>query len=147
VRSSIRANLRIQRNNLSELAVNTGGRAIVGASNVLTEGDLTAYEQDWRKRDRGKALAGKSTLNRLELTPVRANADSRYQKIVAHLDALQGFLVEVFIQQHATPPTRLPSSRKWSTSFPSCSSTPSARAFAISCATTLPLWANPPSGL
>ncbi|MEJ8848787.1 FAD-binding oxidoreductase [Variovorax rhizosphaerae] len=32
-------------------------RAIVGAPNVLTEGDLTAYEQDWRKRDRGKALA------------------------------------------------------------------------------------------
>ncbi|MEJ8853995.1 FAD-binding oxidoreductase [Variovorax robiniae] len=32
-------------------------RAIVGAPNVLTDGDLTAYEQDWRKRDRGKALA------------------------------------------------------------------------------------------
>lgn len=35
-------------------------------------------------RDKGKPLAGKSTLNRLELTPVRANADSRYKKIVAH---------------------------------------------------------------
>ena len=32
-------------------------RAIVGASHVLTEGDLTAFEQDWRKRERGKALA------------------------------------------------------------------------------------------
>lgn len=32
-------------------------RGIVGAANVLTEGDLTAYEQDWRKRERGKALA------------------------------------------------------------------------------------------
>jgi FAD/FMN-containing dehydrogenase len=32
-------------------------RAIVGAPHVLTEGDLTAYEQDWRKRERGKALA------------------------------------------------------------------------------------------
>ena len=32
-------------------------RAIVGAGNVLTEGDLTAWEQDWRKRERGKALA------------------------------------------------------------------------------------------
>ncbi|HMB05906.1 MAG TPA: transposase, partial [Isosphaeraceae bacterium] len=29
-----------------------------------------------RCRDRGKALAGKSTLNRLELTPVGANEDS-----------------------------------------------------------------------
>ena len=32
-------------------------RAMVGASHVLTEGDLAAYEQDWRKRERGKALA------------------------------------------------------------------------------------------
>ncbi|SFP59238.1 FAD-binding oxidoreductase [Variovorax sp. 770b2] len=32
-------------------------RAIVGASHVLDEGDLTAYEQDWRKRSRGKSLA------------------------------------------------------------------------------------------
>src|SRR3954470_2289091 len=32
-------------------------RAIVGAPHVLTEGDLTAWEQDWRKRMRGKALA------------------------------------------------------------------------------------------
>src|SRR3569832_2682417 len=32
-------------------------RSIVGAQHVLTEGDLTAWEQDWRKRMRGKALA------------------------------------------------------------------------------------------
>ena len=32
-------------------------RAIVGAAHVLTEGDLSAWEQDWRKRSRGKALA------------------------------------------------------------------------------------------
>lgn len=32
-------------------------RAIVGEAHVLTEGDLTAYEQDWRKRERGRALA------------------------------------------------------------------------------------------
>ncbi|MBS0343521.1 MAG: FAD-binding oxidoreductase [Proteobacteria bacterium] len=32
-------------------------RRIVGEHNVLTEGDLTAWEQDWRKRERGKALA------------------------------------------------------------------------------------------
>jgi FAD/FMN-containing dehydrogenase len=30
---------------------------IVGDANVLTEGDLGAWEQDWRKRWRGKALA------------------------------------------------------------------------------------------
>jgi FAD/FMN-containing dehydrogenase len=32
-------------------------RGIVGAEHVLVDGDLTAWEQDWRKRSRGKALA------------------------------------------------------------------------------------------
>jgi hypothetical protein len=62
---------------------------------------------DRRTRDQGKALAGKSTLNRLELTPVRADADSRYKKIVAHLDAMQNYLVDLFQQQYVLPPARL----------------------------------------
>lgn len=32
-------------------------RTAVGDTNVLTEGDLSAWEQDWRKRTRGKARA------------------------------------------------------------------------------------------
>ena len=32
-------------------------RQIVGDTHVLTDGDLTAYEQDWRRRVHGKALA------------------------------------------------------------------------------------------
>ena len=32
-------------------------RHIVGPAHVLTDGDLSAWEQDWRKRARGKALA------------------------------------------------------------------------------------------
>jgi len=32
-------------------------RQIVGATNVLTDGDLTPWVQDWRKRETGKALA------------------------------------------------------------------------------------------
>ncbi|MBK6613759.1 FAD-binding oxidoreductase [Ottowia sp.] len=32
-------------------------RAIVGAPHVLAEGDLSAYEQDWRRRAHGRALA------------------------------------------------------------------------------------------
>jgi FAD/FMN-containing dehydrogenase len=32
-------------------------RHIVGAAHVLTDGDLSAWEQDWRRRERGKALA------------------------------------------------------------------------------------------
>lgn len=49
-------------------------------------------------RDRGKPLSGKSTLNRLELTRVGANAESRYKKIVAHIGDLQDALVDVFIR-------------------------------------------------
>jgi hypothetical protein len=64
-------------------------------------------QQRARARDKGKALAGKSTLNRLELTPVRANAQSRYKKIVAHLDAMQQFFVEAFLQQYLLPPARI----------------------------------------
>jgi FAD/FMN-containing dehydrogenase len=32
-------------------------RSIVGDAHVMTEGDLTGYELDWRKRERGKSLA------------------------------------------------------------------------------------------
>ena len=32
-------------------------RSIVGDANVLVDGDLSAYEVDWRKRYRGRALA------------------------------------------------------------------------------------------
>ncbi|MBC7437556.1 MAG: FAD-binding oxidoreductase [Bdellovibrionales bacterium] len=45
---------------MSELATATLAatlRAIVGDAHVLTEGDLSAYEVDWRKRYHGKALA------------------------------------------------------------------------------------------
>ena len=41
-----------------------------------------------RERDRGKALAGKSTLNRLELSPPRADENSRYKKITASIISL-----------------------------------------------------------
>ena len=32
-------------------------RSALGDAYVLTDGDLSSYEQDWRKRVRGKALA------------------------------------------------------------------------------------------
>lgn len=74
---------------------------------AILAGKKDPLGQDRPGRDKGKALAGKSTLNRLELTPVRANADSRYKKIVAHLDAMQAFFVKVFVQQYVVPPTRI----------------------------------------
>ena len=60
-----------------------------------------------RERDRGKALAGKSTLNRLELTPVRANGQSRYKKITVNREAVNGFFVDVFLQSFRKPPRRI----------------------------------------
>lgn len=57
-----------------------------------------------RQRDKGKPLAGKSTLNRLELTPVRADADSRYKKITVQRKAVQDFFVDAFLQAHESPP-------------------------------------------
>ena len=60
-----------------------------------------------RKRDRGKALAGKSTLNRLELTPVRANAKSRYKKITLNRRAVQRLFTNIFLQSHKRPPKRI----------------------------------------
>jgi FAD/FMN-containing dehydrogenase len=45
-------------------------RQIVGPANVLTEGDLSAFELDWRKRERGKALAVVRPASTLEVAAV-----------------------------------------------------------------------------
>ena len=60
-----------------------------------------------RKRDKGKALAGKSTLNRLELTPVRANNRSRYKKVTSDRHAIDDFFTNVFLQSYDTPPSTI----------------------------------------
>jgi hypothetical protein len=60
-----------------------------------------------RERDRGKALAGKSTLNRLELTPEGAGPESRYKKIVVEGEAVDRFFVEVFLDVHEEAPERI----------------------------------------
>jgi hypothetical protein len=55
-------------------------------------------------RDRGKPLAGKSTLNRLELTPVGADAGHRYKKIVARHRDLENWFVDAFLELTPEPP-------------------------------------------
>ncbi len=45
-------------------------RQTVGAQYVLTDGDLTGWEQDWRKRTRGKALAVVRPANTNEVAAV-----------------------------------------------------------------------------
>jgi len=59
------------------------------------------------RKDRGKALAGKSTLNRLELTPVRANKQNRYKKITLNRRAVQGLFTDAFLQSYDSPPKRI----------------------------------------
>src|SRR5512142_3486213 len=60
-----------------------------------------------RPRDRGKALAGKSTLNRLELTPVGADEGSRYKKVTCNTREVERLLVELFLHAHPHPPARI----------------------------------------
>ena len=79
-----------------------------------------------RERDQGKAIAGKSTLNRLELTPEGANEKRRYKKIVAEAEKIDDLMVDVYIQSHSTPPdevdrksTRLNSSHIQKSRMPS----------------------------
>lgn len=58
-------------------------------------------------KDRGKAVAGKSTLNRFELTPSDADAQARYKKIVMNDGAIDDLLVDLFLQAHAKPPKQI----------------------------------------
>jgi hypothetical protein len=60
-----------------------------------------------RDRDKGKALAGKSTLNRLELTPVGANKNSRYKKITIDRHAVDDFFIDVFLDAHRRAPSEI----------------------------------------
>ena len=59
-----------------------------------------------RASDRGKPLAGKSTLNRLELTPAESGA-ARYKKTAADFAALDALLVEVFLESCETAPEEI----------------------------------------
>jgi len=60
-----------------------------------------------RERDRGKAVAGKSTLNRLELTPEGANENSRYKKIVAQGEQIEEVMVDVCIESELQAPAEV----------------------------------------
>src|SRR5262245_9436367 len=57
-----------------------------------------------REGDRGKALAGKSTLNRIELTPVGADESHRYKKITCSIQAVEDLFVTLFLQAHPQAP-------------------------------------------
>jgi len=74
---------------------------------VLSEKDEPSGTDRMRKKDQGKPIAGKSTLNRLELTPEEANEKSRYKKIVADGAAIDELMVEVFIESYPCAPSEI----------------------------------------
>jgi hypothetical protein len=68
--------------------------------------DVTGSSRS-RERDRGNALAGKSTLNRLELTPADADASHRYKKIVGDERELARLWVDLYVQTQPKRPERI----------------------------------------
>ena len=73
---------------------------------VVGKDDPTGQSRE-RERDQGKALAGKSTLNRIELTPVGADEEDRYKKITCHIHAVDQLFVALFLQAHQQPPEQI----------------------------------------
>jgi hypothetical protein len=58
-------------------------------------------------RDRGKALAGKSTLNRLERTRADAGPWERYKKIVMNPEGIDQMMVDSFLDAHQRAPAQI----------------------------------------
>lgn len=68
--------------------------------------DLTGQNRK-RERDKGYALAGKSTLNRLELTPFDSDAKSRYKKIIFDEDKINDLFINLFLDFHNKAPKEI----------------------------------------
>ncbi len=64
-------------------------------------------QQRARERDKGYPLAGKSTLNRLELAPAGVPYQHRYHKIVCNPEMVDRFFVDTFLRAHPEPPDRI----------------------------------------
>jgi hypothetical protein len=69
---------------------------------VVGKADPTG-DQRSRPQDRGRALAGKSTLNRLEWGAVAKNVEERYWRIGMRSEAIDQLLVELFLEAHSKP--------------------------------------------
>jgi len=59
------------------------------------------------KRSLDEPLAGKSTLNRLELTPAGSPLEDRYHKITYSSEALDALLVDLFVEAHQPAPRQI----------------------------------------
>ena len=73
---------------------------------TLVEKEDPTGQNRRQEQDRGKPLAGKSTLNRLELHAGGESQD-RYKKIGVDEAAVERFLVKVFLDRYETPPARI----------------------------------------
>ncbi len=73
---------------------------------AVGKGDLTGAQRR-RVRDRGHALAGKSTLNRLERTAAQLESGERYKKIVYDAGAIEALFTDDFIRAHPHAPEEL----------------------------------------
>jgi len=82
---------------------------------VALNKDDVKGQQRRRQQDRGKALAGKSTLNRLELTapdydgsPRQKESDKpETKKIAVDPESIDALLVDLFLEAHAQAPERI----------------------------------------
>ena len=74
---------------------------------LLVEKEDLSGEQRRRARDQGAALAGKSTLNRLELGAAKLGEKERYKKIILNDSAVDRLLVDIFLQAHREPPPEI----------------------------------------
>lgn len=68
---------------------------------------LVGKEQTTPAAEEPPPLAGKSTLNRLELTPSGASSKSRYKKIRANTRRFERFFVDTFLQLQTAPPEEI----------------------------------------
>ncbi len=59
------------------------------------------------KREITEPLAGKSTLNRMELTPAGSPVSERYHRISYSAAAIDALLVEIFLEAHRKPPREI----------------------------------------
>lgn len=58
-------------------------------------------------KDQGKPLAGKSTLNRLELTPANATSKNLYKKISLSTESTDNLLIDLFLESHPEIPEEI----------------------------------------
>ncbi len=74
---------------------------------VLVEKEDLTGEDRRRASDQGTALAGKSTLNRMELGGAKMREKERYKKIILDETAVDRMLVDIFLQAHSGAPKEI----------------------------------------